>query len=69
MCTIDIGIMGKIWVHPEAPETYQDFNTSHKCRDFDAVKNWAQQRQMTAEAPADFLQQPEEGYTVYSAYP
>ncbi|KAF7884127.1 uncharacterized protein EAF01_011550 [Botrytis porri] len=69
MCTVDIGVMGKIWVHPEAPEAYQDFNTKHRCRDFDAVKIWAEQRQVPADVPADFLQQPEEGETVYSTYP
>lgn len=69
MCTVDIGLMGKIWVHPEAPEAYQDFNTKHKCRDFDAVKNWAEQRQMPVDVPADFFQQPDEGDTVYSTYP
>ena len=25
---------------------YPDFNTEHKCRDFDAVWRWAQERQV-----------------------
>ncbi|TGO13874.1 hypothetical protein BTUL_0062g00480 [Botrytis tulipae] len=69
MCTVDIGVMGKIWVRPEASEAYQDFNTKHKCRDFDAVRNWAEQRQMPADLPADFFQQPVGREAVYSTYP
>ncbi|TGO35332.1 hypothetical protein BHYA_0162g00200 [Botrytis hyacinthi] len=68
MCTVDIGVMGKIWVYPEALEAYQDFNTKHKCRDFNAVRNWAEQRQMPTDVPADFFQQPVGGKTVYSTY-
>ncbi|KAF7901476.1 hypothetical protein EAF00_003697 [Botryotinia globosa] len=69
MCTVDIGVMGKIWVRPEALEAYQDFNTKHKCRDFDAVRNWAEQRQMPADVPVDFFQQPVGREAVYSTHP
>ncbi|KAJ8060844.1 hypothetical protein OCU04_009928 [Sclerotinia nivalis] len=44
MCTVDIGVMGQVWVHPETPEAYVDFNTKHRCRDFDAVRDWAKER-------------------------
>lgn len=69
MCTIDVGVMGQVWVNPEAPEPHVDFNTYHKCRDFDAVRHWAEQRQIPAHVPADFLQPPSEGDTVYTEYP
>jgi hypothetical protein len=38
MCTVDIGVMGQVWIHPNAPEAYVDFNTKHQCRDFEVVR-------------------------------
>ncbi|KAB8301645.1 hypothetical protein EYC80_003483 [Monilinia laxa] len=69
MCTVDIGIMGQVWVHPDAPDAYVDFNTKHKCRDYEAVRDWAEKRQIPVTVPDDFLQPPKEGDTVYSEYP
>ncbi|ESZ95791.1 tat pathway signal sequence [Sclerotinia borealis F-4128] len=69
MCTVDIGVMGQVWVHPEAPEAYVDFNTKHRCRDFDAVRDWAEEQQMPADLPDDFLQPPKAGDKIYSDYP
>ncbi|KAH8595064.1 hypothetical protein B0O99DRAFT_652245 [Bisporella sp. PMI_857] len=38
MCQVDIGFMGQIWIHPKEPEPFVDFNTMHKCRDFEAIR-------------------------------
>ena len=61
MCTVDIGVLGQIWVHPDSPEAFVDFNTRHMCRDFEAVRSWAEKRQMPDEVPEDWLQPPRWG--------
>jgi hypothetical protein len=69
MCTVDIGVLGQVWFNPEYPEAYVDFNTRHKCRNFDAVRQWAEEHQMPAEIPNDFLQPPEDGDMIYAEIP
>jgi len=69
MCNVDIGVLGQVWLYPSAPEAYVDFNTRHKCRNFDAVRQWAEERQLPEAVPADFLQLPRPGDTVYETIP
>jgi hypothetical protein len=69
MCTFDIGVLGQVWIHPDEPEAYVDFNTRHMCRDFEAVRRWAQERQMPESVPEDWLQPPEVGDRVYGEMP
>ncbi|KAL1638841.1 hypothetical protein SLS58_008546 [Diplodia intermedia] len=71
MCTVDTGVLGQVWFKPsDAPlEAFVDFNTRHKCRDFDAVRDWAAARQIPAAVPRDFLQPPAPGDTVYTSIP
>jgi hypothetical protein len=71
MCQVDIGVLGQVWIHPEAPETYVDFNTKHQCRDFEAVRKWAEERQMPVEEelPGDWLEPPKMGDRVYEVIP
>ncbi|KAL0254457.1 hypothetical protein SLS55_009932 [Diplodia seriata] len=71
MCTVDTGVLGQVWFKPsDAPlEAFVDFNTRHKCRDFDAVRDWAATRQIPAAVPRDFLQPPAPGDTVYTSIP
>ncbi len=69
MCTVDVGVLGQVWIHPEAPEAYVDFNTQHKCRNFDSIRRWAEERQMPAEVPEDWLEPPEQGDRVYEEIP
>ena len=69
MCVVDVGVMGQVWIHPEAPEAYVDFNTKHKCRDFEAIREWAQDRQIPAKIPKDFLEPPKEGDRIYDEIP
>lgn len=58
MCTIDIGMLGQVWWNRPAPQAYPDFNTEHKCKNFDAVRQWAFENQAPEEVPADYLRIP-----------
>ncbi|KAL3423001.1 tat pathway signal sequence [Phlyctema vagabunda] len=69
MCQPDTGLLGQVWWDPHAPKAFVDFNTDHKCKNFDAIKQWAEERQIPATVPMDFLQPPKIGDTVYEAIP
>jgi len=58
MCTIDVGVLGQVWWNPSAPRAYPDFNTQHKCRNFDAVRQWAEAHQAPLDVPEDYLVPP-----------
>ncbi|CAI7617891.1 unnamed protein product [Penicillium viridicatum] len=69
MCTVDSGVLGQVWIYPENPEPYVDFNTQHRCKNFDAVRRWAEENQLPQNPPSDFLQAPSEGDRIYSQMP
>jgi hypothetical protein len=69
MCTVDIGVLGQVWWNPPTPSAYVDFNTKHMCRNFEAVRQWAEEHQMPEKVPVDYLQPPEMGDTIYDAHP
>ncbi|KAA8642453.1 hypothetical protein EYZ11_007215 [Aspergillus tanneri] len=69
MCSIDIGVLGQVWVHPDNPEPFVDFNTKHQCRNFDAIRNWAEKNQLPESVPSDFLEPPNKGDRVFEAVP
>lgn len=69
MCTVDVGVLGQVWIHPNEPEAYVDFNTLHMCRDFDVIRRWAEERQMPKTVPGDWLQPPEKGDRIYEEMP
>jgi hypothetical protein len=69
MCTVDTGVLGQVWWNQERPQAYVDFNTRHKCKNFDAIRQWAEDRQLPEDVPPDFLQRPKEGDTVYKSIP
>ncbi|KAL6231590.1 hypothetical protein BDW75DRAFT_233492 [Aspergillus navahoensis] len=66
MCTIDVGVLGQVWIHPENPSPFVDFNTEHVCRNFEDIRAWAERNQLplpahghgTGGAPVDFLVPP-----------
>ncbi|KAL4734936.1 hypothetical protein BDV11DRAFT_212378 [Aspergillus similis] len=66
MCTIDVGVLGQVWIHPDHPSPFVDFNTEHVCRNFEDIRAWAERNQLplpahghgTDGAPADFLVPP-----------
>ncbi|GCB21438.1 naringenin,2-oxoglutarate 3-dioxygenase [Aspergillus awamori] len=66
MCTVDVGVLGQVWVHPDHPEPFVDFNTEHKCRNFEEIRDWAQRNQLPETVPNDFLQPPKIGDRVFN---
>lgn len=72
MCTVDVGILGQVWFQPdadEAPSAFVDFNTKHTCRNFEAVRQWAEERQMPDEVPDDWLEPPKPGDRIWNTVP
>lgn len=45
MCTTDSGIFGQLWVK-DPPGPFVDFNTKHKCKNFEAIRHWAEINQI-----------------------
>lgn len=69
MCVVDTGLMGQVWVGRERPRAFPDFNTRHRCRDFEAVRRWAESRQLPEVVPEDFLVPPGVDDVVYDEIP
>jgi hypothetical protein len=73
MCTVDIGVLGQVWYQPpeEAPQPFVDFNTVHKCRNFDNIRDWAEKHQLppVVEIPDDFLEMPKDGDRIWHTVP
>ena len=64
MCNPDVGVLGQVWWQPEGdlqPMAFVDFNTKHRCRDYEGVRTWAEAHQMPPEEAVDmsrFYEQP-----------
>ncbi|PSN61033.1 hypothetical protein BS50DRAFT_563171 [Corynespora cassiicola Philippines] len=73
MCTVDVGVLGQVWYQPhnQPPEAFVDFNTVHKCRNFEAIRNWADKHQLPAseDTPLDFLERPKAGDRIWHTVP
>jgi hypothetical protein len=69
MCNPDTGLLGQVWWDPAAPKAFVDFNTEHKCKNFDAIRQWAEERQMPETVAMDFLSPPKDGDLIYEAIP
>lgn len=69
MCTVDLGMLGQVWWNKETPRAFPDFNTQHRCRNFDAVRQWAEKHQAPAEVPEDYLLPPTNEDAVYAEIP
>ena len=75
MCVTDVGVLGQVWWQPEGElgaVPFVDFNTKHRCRDFEAIRKWAEVHQLPPEELVDmsaFYQMPRPGDTVYGAIP
>lgn len=68
MCTVDVGVLGQVWWNPQQPSAYPDFNTRHKCRNFEGVRKWAEAHQAPLDVPPDYLKPPAYG-DVYETMP
>jgi hypothetical protein len=69
MCTVDTGVLGQVWVHPEKPMPFVDFNTKHTCKNFDAIRQWAEENQLPEITPKDFIEKPADGGRIYAEIP
>ena len=69
MCTVDVGIFGQVWLFPENPEPFVDFNTQHRCRNYEDIQQWAEKNQLPKDVPPDFLEPPKAGDRVYTETP
>jgi len=69
MCTVDTGVLGQVWVSPSKPTTFVDFNTAHMCKNYDAIRQWAEERQLPEQSPNDFLEPPKAGDRIYAEIP
>ncbi|ETN43878.1 uncharacterized protein HMPREF1541_11009 [Cyphellophora europaea CBS 101466] len=62
MCHADVGVFGQVWYRPspddEIPAPFVDFNTPHKCRNYEDIRKWAEVRQLPRDTPEDFLLPP-----------
>lgn len=74
MCKPDVGVLGQVWWKAEGdshPTAFVDFNTKHRCRDYEGVRRWTAAHQMPHERDVDmgrFYEQPKPEY-VYPAIP
>ncbi|KAL1890126.1 hypothetical protein Sste5346_008419 [Sporothrix stenoceras] len=57
MCNVDTGVLGQVWYDQDHPAAFPDFHTTHMCKNYDAVRAWAEQLQAPPndELPADYL--------------
>ena len=69
MCTTDVGVFGQVWLYPDHPEPFVDFNTQHRCRNFEGIRQWAERNQLPEEVPSDFLEPPKVGDRIFSEVP
>jgi hypothetical protein len=64
MCNVDTGVLGQVWTlqhTSDTPEPFPDFNTAHKCKNFDAVRAWGEAFQVppNEKLPPGYITQPE----------
>ena len=75
MCAPDVGVFGQVWYQPEGeplPIAFTDFNTKHKCRDYEAIRKWAEEHQLPPEKEMDmsrFYEMPGPGVFVNQEVP
>ncbi|KAL2784373.1 hypothetical protein BJX66DRAFT_88740 [Aspergillus keveii] len=69
MCTIDKGVLGQVSLYPDHPSPFVDFNTEHRCRNFEDVRIWAERNQLPERTPGDFLRPPGKGDRVFEGVP
>jgi len=48
MCNVDTGVLGQLWYDPAAPKAFPDFHTTHRCKNYDDVRQWADKLQVGA---------------------
>ena len=75
MCVADVGVLGQVWYQVEGedhPTPFTDFNTKHRCRDYEAIRKWAEAHQAPPESEMDmsrFYEPPKPGDTIVHGVP
>lgn len=72
MCTADVGVFGQVWYRPlgeKGIESFVDFNTNHKCRNYEDIRRWAEVRQLPKDVPKDFLMPPGPEVKIHDGVP
>jgi hypothetical protein len=75
MCNPDVGVLGQVWWQPQdedSPSAFVDFNTVHRCRDYEAVRSWAEAHQLPPEEQVNmsrFYEMPKPGALVLTEIP
>lgn len=75
MCSPDIGVFGQVWWQPRGepdPTPFVDFNSKHRCRDFEAIREWAEVHQLPPEVTVNmsrFYEMPKPGDSVSQEIP
>jgi hypothetical protein len=72
MFTVDIGVSGQVWYQIPSmknPFQFPDFNTRHLCQNFEAVMQWAEERQLPETVPDDFLAPPNSNWDIVGHVP
>ena len=53
----------KVWWDKKAPKAFIDFDNEHKCKNFEAIRQWAEDHQLPYlledNVPGDFLEAPD----------
>ncbi|KAK5700588.1 hypothetical protein LTR97_005105 [Elasticomyces elasticus] len=52
VCTADFNVFGQVWV-TDIDAAFPDFMTKHKCKDFNAIRQWAHDGQITEKQMQD----------------
>ena len=47
MCNADTGVLGQVWFNKDEPQAFPDFKTKHKCKNFDAIREWGEIHQVS----------------------
>jgi len=58
MCNVDRGVLGRVWWGPCDPQPFVDFNTKHRCKNYDAIRKWAEEQQLPEDVPEGFYEPP-----------
>jgi len=63
MCEVDTGVLGQVWWaagEGQSANAFVDFNVNHRCKNYDAIRAWAEARQLPEpeSLPPDYLQGP-----------
>lgn len=46
MCNVDTAVLGQVWASKDDPIAFPDFNTRHMCKNYEAVREWAEKLQV-----------------------